>query len=196
MILYYLDVFTEISDNVLSHAENMQKLYRVLKAVDSSVIRIHWGALVAINGKLVGELWVETESGLLRALISDHDKTSLLRLWDNVGKSLREDYEHFVGISLRIQKPDIASRIMELVERESRVLGEEVELLSRIQASELPRVRRLIHLQPWEGLLILRLDDEVSVYKASRVALKQVIPEIERKYKLEAEILGRSFLEA
>jgi len=196
MILYYLDVLTEIGSDILSHAENVQKLYRVLKAVDSSVIRVHWGALVAINGKLVGELWVETRNGLLRALISDHDKTSLLRLWDDVGKSLKEDYEHFVGISLRVQKPDIASRIIKLVEHESRVLGEEVELLSKVQASKLPKVRRFIHLQPWEGLLILRLSDEVSIYKASRVALKQAIPEIEGKYKLEVEILGRSFLEA
>jgi len=152
MILYYLDVLTEIGSDILSHAENVQKLYRVLKAVDSSVIRVHWGALVAINGKLVGELWVETRNGLLRALISDHDKTSLLRLWDDVGKSLKEDYEHFVGISLRIQKPDIAKRIVELVEHESRVLGEEVELFSKVQASKLPKVRRFIHLQPWEGL--------------------------------------------
>ena len=50
-------------------------------------------------------------------------------------------------------------------------------------------------IQPWEGLLILRLNDKVSIYKASRVALKQAIPEIEKKYKLEVEILDRSFLE-
>ena len=69
-------------------------------------------------------------------------------------------------------------------------------MLSRIQASELPKVRKFIHLQPWGGLLILELDDEVSVYKASRVALKQAIPEIERRYKLEVEVLDKSFLEA
>jgi len=195
MILYYLDMFSEVNGNVLSYIRSMRGLHEILRTIDTSVIRVHWGALVAINGKLVGELWVETRNGLLRALVSDHDKASLLRLWDNMGRSLRKDYEHFVGISLRVQKPGIASRIMELVEHESRVLGEEVELLSRIQASELPRVRRFIHLQPWEGLLILRLDDEVSIYKASRVALKQAIPEIEKKYKLEVKILDKSFLE-
>jgi len=196
MLIYFMDVFAEIEGGLLSYIRSMEKLQNTLRDLDSSVIRVHWGALVAINDKLVGELWVETRNGLLRALVSDHDKTSLLKLWDDVEKSLREDYEHFVDISLRIQKPDIASRIVELVGHESRMLGEEVELLSRIQASELPKVRRLIHLQPWEGLLILELNDEVSIYKASRVALKQAIPEFERRYKLEVEILGRSFLEA
>ena len=196
MILYYLDVFTEINGGVLSHAENTQELYRVLKAVDSSVIRIHWGALVAINGRLVGELWVEARSGLLRALISDHDKASLLRLWGKIDRLLREDYERFIGIILEVREVGLAHEVIGLVMHDSGMLGEEVKLLSKVQASELPKVRRLIHLQPWEGLLILELNDEVSIYKASRVALKQAIPEFERRYKLEVEILGRSFLEA
>ena len=78
-----------------------------------------------------------------------------------------------------------------------RYLETSVVLLSTISALELPKVKRYTHLQPWKGLFILKLnDDKVSIYKASRVALKQAIPEIERRYKLEVEFLDRSFLEA
>jgi len=196
LLIYYLDLFHEVEVRVLDYIRNTNKLVRILKDIDSSVIRIHWSALVATNGKLVAELWIETKNGLLRALVSDHDKTSLLRLWSKIKEALREDYEHFIGISLRVQKSDRVNQIIEFIRYESRMLEEEVELLSRIQASGLPKVRRLIHLQPWEGLLILEFDDEVSVYKASRVALRQAIPEIEKRYKLEAEVLSRSFLEA
>jgi len=196
MLVYYLDKFHEVEHNTITILRNPSKLLRLLTALDTSIIKVHVGALIILKGHIIAELWVEAKSGLLRALVSDHNKASLLRLWDKIDRPLKEDYEHFIGISLEIREVGLANEIVELVMHESRKLEEEVELLSRIQASELLKVRKFIHLQPWGGLLILELDDEVSIYKASRVALKQAIPEIERRYKLEVEVLDKSFLEA
>ena len=196
MLIYYLDRFHEAEHDTITILRNPSKLLRLLTALDPSIIKVHVGALIILEGRIIAELWVETGSGLLRALISDHDRASLLKLWGKIDRLLREDYERFIGISLDARETSLVNEVIGLVMHESGMLGEEVKLLSRIQASKLPRVKRLTHLQPWEGLFILRLNDEVSIYKASRVTLKQAIPEIERRYKLEVEILNRSFLEA
>ena len=196
MLIYYLDKFYELEHDTISTLQNPSKLLRILTKLDTSITKVHIGALIVIERHIVAELWVETKDGLFRALITDHDRESLLRLWNEIDRSLREDYERFMGISLRLQEVSFANKILELIMHESRRLEESVILLSTINTSELPKVKKFIHLQPWEGLLILKLNDRVSIYKASRVALKQAISEIERMFKLEIEILDRRFLEA
>ena len=196
MLIYYLDKFYELEPDTISTLQNPSKLLRVLTKLDTSITKVHIGALIVIERHIVAELWVETKDGLFRALITDHDRESLLRLWNEIDRSLREDYERFIGISIGLQEVSFANKILELVMYESRRLGESVILLSTINTSELPKVKKYIHFQPWEGLLILKLNDRVSIYKASRVALKQAISEIERMFKLEIEILDRRFLEA
>ena len=196
MLIYFMDQFSEVEGELLSYISSMDKLQKVFRTLDHTVTKIHWGALITFNDKLVAELWVETKDGLFRALITDYDRKSLLRLWNEIDRSLREDYECFIGISIGLQEVSFANELVELVMYESRRLGESVVLLSTINASELPKVKKFIHLQPWEGLFVLKLNDRVSIYKASRVALKQAISEIERMFKLEIEILDRRFLEA
>jgi len=119
-----MDQFSEVEGELLSYISSMDKLKKVFRTLDHTVTKIHWGALITFNDKLVAELWVETKSDLLRALVSDYDKTSLLRLWNEVDKSLREDYECFIGISLKIQEVGLANEIVELVMHESKILGD------------------------------------------------------------------------
>jgi len=196
LLIYYLDSFHEIEGRVLDYVRSAGRLIETLKEIDSSIIKVHWSALLKAEGKFIAELWVETKQGLLRALLSDHDKTTLLKLWDKIDEALREDYNNFIGIKVEVPTHNMLDEVIKFVEDESKTLSENIELLSKVHATQLIHVKRFIHLEPWEGLLIIIRKDIAHLYKAPRVVLKQIIPEIERRFRIEAGILDRNFLES